>query len=78
MAGLRQGSALGRVEVARCPAGAGAKAAGAPGAPPTGLPALVASRLAKRVTGGEARTESRSLATRGPTPQEVASPLGAM
>ena len=41
-------------------------AVGELGSPPPGLPALVARRREHRVTGVQARTESRSLETRGP------------
>jgi len=47
------------------------------GSPPLGLPAVVERRKEHRVTGAGARTESRSLETMVPTPQEAARAIGA-
>jgi hypothetical protein len=63
---LRQTSALGLVEAARCTSGSWQKAVGEMGSPPTGLPALVERRMEPRVTGVCVRTDRRSLETMSP------------
>jgi len=59
-------SALVLVEATREHAGPAQHAVVEMGAPPLGLPALVDRRREHQVTGGRARTESRSLVTSGP------------
>ena len=64
--GLHHAAVLVLVEAARWTSGPFTEAVGEMGAPPTGLPALVARRREHRVTGVCARTESRALATDSP------------
>jgi hypothetical protein len=62
---LSHPSTLVLVEAARCIAGRAKHAVVEMGLPPRGLPALVERRREHRVTGVYARTDSRSLETRG-------------